>query len=239
MADEFRLAELMAAVSLATDLGMGQPLEQALRTCLLATQLAERIGLDVSERSDVYYVALLRFLGCTADAHETAALTGDDIGFRAAVAPVFGAAMPEFMRGVLPSVGSGEAVPRRVARVAAFMTRGAATLRQGVAAHCEVGESLARRVGLGERVAEGLRHAFERWDGSGFPSGLKGEQIALPARIVVIARDAEVLDRALGREAAIATIRGRSRAGTYDPTLAQTFAAQGPRLLERLDEESA
>jgi hypothetical protein len=51
--DEFRLAELMAAISLATDLGMGQPLEQALRTCLLAVGLGERLGLAGESLSDV------------------------------------------------------------------------------------------------------------------------------------------------------------------------------------------
>src|SRR5713226_5802046 len=73
-----RLAELMAALSLATDLGMGQPLEQALRTCLIAIELAERMGLAKDEISEVFYVALLRFLGCTADAHEVAKMFGGD-----------------------------------------------------------------------------------------------------------------------------------------------------------------
>ena len=238
MGEEFRLAELMAAISLATDLGMGQPLEQALRTCLIAMGIGERMGLEPSELSDVYYVALLRFLGCTADAHETASLTGDDIAFRTAVAPVFGAATPDFMRGVLGSVGAGETAPRRAARVAAFMTRGAATLRQGVAAHCEVGEALARRVGLGEGVRGGLSHAFERWNGGGVPRGLKGEDIALPARIVVLARDAEVLDRAAGREPAVDAIRRRRRAGAYDPALVELFGAHGAELLDGLKGES-
>lgn len=53
-----RLAELIAALSLATDLGSGLPLEQALRTCLLATRFATQIGMSEPERRDVYYVAL-------------------------------------------------------------------------------------------------------------------------------------------------------------------------------------
>jgi len=72
MMQRLRLAELMAALSLATDLGMGQPLEQALRTCLIAIELAERMGLAKDEISEVFYVALLRFLGCTADAEAEA-----------------------------------------------------------------------------------------------------------------------------------------------------------------------
>ena len=81
MSENLRLAEFLAALSLATDLGMGQPLEQALRTCLIALSLGDRLGLGPDDLSDVYYVALLRFLGCTADAHEFAELVGgDDIG---------------------------------------------------------------------------------------------------------------------------------------------------------------
>ena len=45
--DQVRLAELMAAVSLATDLGTGQPMAHALRTCYVATGLAREIGLPV------------------------------------------------------------------------------------------------------------------------------------------------------------------------------------------------
>ena len=63
---------------------MGQPPEDAIRSCLLATALARRM--DLSERvvGDVYYTTLLQHIGCTAYAHETAALLGgDDIAVRA------------------------------------------------------------------------------------------------------------------------------------------------------------
>ena len=58
-------------------------LEHGLRTCLLATRLADRAGLDESaRRRDVYYASLLRSIGCTSDAHEQAALFGDEIAAR-------------------------------------------------------------------------------------------------------------------------------------------------------------
>ncbi len=47
-----RLAELIAALSPATDLGMGQPMEHALRACLLAVRLGEALGLTESELAD-------------------------------------------------------------------------------------------------------------------------------------------------------------------------------------------
>lgn len=67
-----RLAELLAALSLATDLGMGLPSGHAVQTCLLSVRLARDLGLPDDQVSDVFYVAPLRYLGCTADASEVA-----------------------------------------------------------------------------------------------------------------------------------------------------------------------
>src|SRR5260370_21213596 len=119
-----RLAELMAALSLATDLGMGQPLEQALRTCLIAIELAERMGLTKGEISEVFYVALLRFLGCTADAHEVAVFFGgDDLAERRAAAQLMGGSPPELARVIL-RVGSGQRPLRRAQPLAGFLAPG-------------------------------------------------------------------------------------------------------------------
>ena len=53
--------------------------------------------------------------------------------------------------------------------------------------HPIVGESLVRRVpGLADS-ALGVRHHHERWDGAGYPDGLRGEEIPLEARIVAAA----------------------------------------------------
>jgi hypothetical protein len=138
---DLRLAELMAALSLATDLGMGQPLEQALRTCLIALRVANLAKMPAVELPAVYYGALLRFLGCTADRYETARVTGDDIAFRRALAPVFGAGPPEIMRTMIPAIGRGQGTVARVRLTAGFLVRGIPVMREGVRAHCEVGEA--------------------------------------------------------------------------------------------------
>jgi HD-GYP domain-containing protein (c-di-GMP phosphodiesterase class II) len=236
-ASEFRLAELVAAISLATDLGMGQPMEQALRTCLISVGLGERLGLSPDELSEVYYVALLRFLGCTADGPEVAGLNlGDDIALRVATAPVYGAAPADIFRGFMPKLGEGLPPLRRAALVAGFMANGMSRMRQGLAAHCEVAEHLAQRLGLAPGVRRGLGESFERWNGRGYPGKAKGERIALSARIVSLARDAEVLNRVAGTVEAILIVRHRRNAGTYDPALADLFAQHGTELLQRLDE---
>src|SRR3954466_3191083 len=49
-----RLAELVATLSLGTDLGLGQPMEHVLRQTLVALRLGERIALGESERRVVF-----------------------------------------------------------------------------------------------------------------------------------------------------------------------------------------
>jgi hypothetical protein len=53
-ASGIRLTELLAALSLGIDLGMGHPMEHVLRQSLVALRLAERVGLDAPEREVVF-----------------------------------------------------------------------------------------------------------------------------------------------------------------------------------------
>src|SRR5689334_13032118 len=77
-----RLAELVATLSLGTDLGLGQPMEHVIRECLIALRLSERIGFDESERAVVYYGGLLAWVGCHVDAYEQAKWFGDDLALK-------------------------------------------------------------------------------------------------------------------------------------------------------------
>ena len=58
----------MAALSLATDLGIGVALEHGLQSTLYAMRLGERLGVDQETASQTYYACLLFYVGCTADA---------------------------------------------------------------------------------------------------------------------------------------------------------------------------
>src|SRR5215207_8813361 len=76
------LPELLGAYSLATDLGLGQPMEHLLRAWRIADQLAGHVGLSDEERADLFYIAVLSWVGCVADTPEVATWFGDDIAFR-------------------------------------------------------------------------------------------------------------------------------------------------------------
>src|SRR5215212_8923099 len=76
------LAEVVAAFSLATDLGLGQPMEHVLRSWAIATRLAEHMGIADQDAAALYYVAMLAWVGCVADTPEVSTWFGDDIAFR-------------------------------------------------------------------------------------------------------------------------------------------------------------
>ena len=112
-----RLVEVLAALALATDLGMGQPLGHAIRCALIADGLAGQLGLNPDARAEVVRVGLLRYLGCTADAAEVAAYAGDEIALAVAVAPhVMGDPEPSSARSARPT--SGRRRRRRCGRTA-------------------------------------------------------------------------------------------------------------------------
>jgi HD-GYP domain-containing protein (c-di-GMP phosphodiesterase class II)/DNA-binding CsgD family transcriptional regulator len=220
--DGLRLTELVAAISLATDLVMGQPLEHALRTCRLSVTVAGHLGFDAATTSDVHYVALLRFLGCTADAPETAHVGGgDNIALMAAMSPVYMGSTGEAVRTLARAAGRGASWPRR----AGLLAEALAHSRSEVA-HCEVGARLAERMGLGAGVVEALGHAYERWDGRGLPDGLSGPQIPVAVRVVVVARDAVLWHRMAGPDPAM-DVLARRRGRAYDPAVVDAVRAVG------------
>ena len=77
------MAEVLAAVSLTTDLASGVAFEKGLRTCAVATAFGRELGLPPDELSVVFHAALVRAIGCTSHASENADDFEDDIAFQA------------------------------------------------------------------------------------------------------------------------------------------------------------
>jgi HD-GYP domain-containing protein (c-di-GMP phosphodiesterase class II) len=232
-APELRLAELVAAFSLVCDQVMGHPADEAMRACLLATGLARRLGRPDDEVADIYWTTLLAHAGCTAFAHEQAALFGgDEIAVNAAGSKAdFGE--PREVMVFLRELTRGRRAVDRAKIVVAGLVAGKRFDAKMSTANCEIAATVARRLDLPPGVGEGLLDMFERWDGTGSPRGRRGDEVARPARFAQLAHQAAVFERVGGAEAAVAMARRRS-GKALDPTLADAFAADGRELMDGL-----
>ena len=231
-----RLSELVASLALAGDLGLGQPWEHALRTCLVALRLGAANGLSEPDLRDLYYVALLRVAGCTADAHVAAALFGDEMAFAERCSTLDGRPF-EVMSLMARTVGTGHPPTKRALMVARFLSSGMKELKGSVRAGCEVAQVIAERLGFGAQVHLALGQVFERWDGHGWPNAIKGEDQSVLARIVQVAQDWETF-RAIGGLDAARTVARQRSGHNYDPAIVGSFDALDEDSLAVLESES-
>lgn len=230
--DGLRRAELLAAISLAIDLGLGQPMEHMLRSSLIATRIAERMGLDAQQLATVYYANLVGWIGCHADSHELSALFGDDIAFRADTYGVDMTGLP-FLRLMIGHVGRGLPGWERGIRSAAFLLTARNQVAQLINSHCTSAGVLSERMGLGSQVGEALAYVFERWDGRGMPKGARGESIPIEIHIVHLADVVEVHLRTGGAERAVAVVRSR-RGTQFSPVVAEVFERDADAIVDGL-----
>ncbi|MBT1074253.1 HD-GYP domain-containing protein [Geobacter grbiciae] len=103
-------------------------------------------------------------------------------------------------------------------------------------AYPEEGYNLLRKIGFLREAAEIVRAHQEHYDGSGYPRGLKGEEIPVGARMLLIADTFETLVTGTGAvecEEAVRMIRGGS-GREFDPKLVDLFAGIGCDELRRV-----
>jgi HD-GYP domain-containing protein (c-di-GMP phosphodiesterase class II) len=223
----------VATLALAQDNAFGQPLESQLRSCLLATWICEEAGFDDAVRDDAYWVALLRYVGCTGHAHEVATLFGDEIAIRARTL-VHDAANPtEVMHDVVAYATAGRGPEEREEIIRMIKATAQEWAVYNVSSGCEVADVLVRRLVFGDGVRAALRYTFERWNGNGYPTHAAGEAIPLAMRVVHLSHDMEAIGRLFSPDHALEAAHGR-RDRTYDPVLADLFVAQGGAWLDRL-----
>ena len=231
-----RLVEVVAAFSLAADLGLGQPMEHSLRSCLIATRLAETTGVEDDQREAIYWVSLLAMVGCTADSFELRKVFGDDIELRRGMYEV-GPSEVAVGRYLLSRAGSDGGPMRRARTGAALALTGMRAVTETLIADCQVTARFAERVGLGETVSYPLQQKFARWDGKGVPRGLAGEDIALAARVLGVAWRVEAEHRLRGVDAAL-ELATRHAGATLDPGLVAALVADAATVLGDVGEDA-
>jgi HD-GYP domain-containing protein (c-di-GMP phosphodiesterase class II)/DNA-binding CsgD family transcriptional regulator len=228
-----RLGELVATLALAQDNAFGQPLESQLRSCLLASWACEEAGFDRQLRETVYWVALLRFIGCTGHAHEVSTMFGDEIAIRGQTLVHDSGNPAEVMRDIVAFATAG----RTEEESEGIVRRIQATIREwaflNFSSGCEVADVLVQRLDFDRAVREALRFTFECWNGNGHPNHAKGDAIPLAMRVVHVSHDMEALGRLFSPDRALEAARER-RDATYDPAVADLFLEHGAAWFDRL-----
>ncbi len=227
--EQVRTAEVIGALCLATDLGMGFPFEHGLQSTLIASRLADGLEVDRETASQAYYACLLAHAGCTTDAHVAPEVFGDSL--LANLNPVLYGSAREVATGLLKAL----AEPGRPAPVRALqMVRGVPRLLQEQRPHltamCEVAGMLAAGAGVPRSIAQLLDFLTDRWDGKGPLRRGKGEEIPLPMRIVHVAVDAAFQRMLGGKERAVRLARERAGVG-LDPEVAVHLADHADEVL--------
>lgn len=223
-----RRVEVLAGLSVAIDLGLGQPAEHMLRSSVIACGLADRLGLSREQRATVYYTTLLMWIGCHADSQEYARWFGDDIAVRRDAYLVDWSGVP-YLRFLLGNVARGEPLGQRVRVLATLMRDARGQLATLIHSHCTSAAALARHIGLGPDVEQTLAFTFERYDGGGLPTGASGDEIPIEMRVAQLADVAEVHHRMYGVLGAVAMARSR-RGGQLDPMVVDAFTADAEAL---------
>jgi putative nucleotidyltransferase with HDIG domain len=238
MAAGVRVAELVASLSYAADLGLGQPMEHCMRQTVIASRLAGLAGAGAGDREATYYLGLLFNVYCHADATEQAAWFGDDIAFKRDGMATYDMNTAQTVAFLLRRTVSHGSARARARRAANFPVAGMRQVVAFTATHSSLGAQFVAGLGLDPAVVTAVAQGYEQWDGRGQPHHLRGEQICLPSRLVQVASAAEVYARTRGPSAARHIVR-RSAGRQFDPAIADLFCTHTQLLLDGLDEAAS
>ena len=229
---QVRRAELIGAISLASDLGMGHPLETGLGTAVVACGIASQLSLPAEETARVRDLALLQHVGCTSTSTEAARIVGDDVLMREHASTLDFAdkrAMAAFM---VQHVGRAyPPLQRPAGLLRAFV--GGSRMMAGAADVCESAVMLSERFGYDADHLHDLECVYENWDGTGFPGGLAGTDITVAARVASLALMMSLCYRH-GRDP-LELVQARS-GHVYDPDLVTLAVATADDLLAPLED---
>ena len=206
------LPDALFAMAFMGDLSMGQPIDHSVRVAHLAQAMARDMRLSECACMEVAQIALLRWVGCTANAPDVAAAISDDVLGRGAVL----ALRPHDVHLLV--------APEQAAAHTSAIS----------AIHCEVAALIARTMGLGDAVAGALECLFENWDGSGHPRALQGDAVPMSVYLVLLAGDMEIFSREYGTQRATQLLRHRANK-VYPAALVDGVACDVARWLALLD----
>jgi len=204
-----------------------KPLHPAIVRARVRTMLRNKVAIDSLEEAETILFALAQSIEQrdkhTAGHCERLAMQSLQVG--AALGLPSTQLLALYRGGFLHDIGK-IAVPDAI-----LFKRGSLTEEewQTMRDHPIKGEEICRPMKSLAAVLPIIRNHHERWDGTGYPDGLRGEEIPISARILQIADiyDALISERpykkAYSPEAALGVLREEAERGWRDPELVSLF----------------
>ncbi|MDB5746426.1 MAG: metal-dependent phosphohydrolase [Massilia sp.] len=221
-ASSLKLSELIGSLSYALDLTEGQPPGHCVRSCWIGMHIGRDAGMSSEQLWELYYVLLLKDVGCSSNAARICELyLTDDRLFKHDIKTV-GDSLPQLLSFVFKHAGMKSGLAERFRTLLSVLRTGRETGLELIATRCQRGAEIARLLRFPERVAGGIYNLDEHFNGKGKPAGLAGEAIPVYARIALLAQVIDVFHTAQGRAAALAEVRARS-GSWFDPRLVAAF----------------
>lgn len=220
----FVLAELLGSLSYALDMTEGQPEGHCIRCCYIGMAVGHELGLSDDALADLYYVLLLKDLGCSSNAARICELyLADDISFKRDFKTIDGS-LSAALRFVFRKTGLKSGLSERIRAIVHILQNGGELVRDLIETRCHRGADIAAKMRFSEAVQDGIRCLDEHHDGAGKPLGLKGDAVPVASGIALLAQVVDVFQLEHGSEAAIREVTERS-GSWFAPMIARAFAA--------------
>jgi putative nucleotidyltransferase with HDIG domain len=235
-----RVSEVLSSLSFALDLTEGQPMGHSVRSCVVGMLIAKEIGLPVEAQCDLYYALLVKDAGCSTNASRMfQILATDDIQAKRDVKTTDWTKVGwDSLEYALSHVRTGAPFLDRMRALFDVAIHQKRNAKQMVQIRCERGSAIARRIGLSQATSAAIHSLDELWNGTGYPAGLRGEEIPLLARILNLAQTVEVFYTVYGAAAAIKVAQERS-GRWFDPDLVRAFCSLSTKTSIWTDVENA
>lgn len=215
------ITEGLGALALAADMATGRPKGSGLTAAIVATEFAKKLHLDLKMQKDAYFLAAVRFIGCTITSHETGMMAiGDDQGFAVATMLAGWADRADLKAHLDHFIAHEASTEERDKPFEAICDALPDAAPGFAAAHCRQSFLLAKRLPISAEVLEAIPYYYARYDGKVLP--FEGEDIPYLARLVRITEMAELvrrLENATRAKEVITAKLGRE----LDPNIGKAF----------------
>jgi len=224
------LTEGLGVLAMAADMATGRPKGSGLTAAIVAAEFARRIGEDLSFQKDAYFLAAVRFIGCTITSHETGMMAMlDDQGF--AVATMLGdwADREDLKRylGRFIALDAPEEERDQTFNMICDVLPDAAG--DFTAAHCRQSFLLAKRLPVSQEVLNCIPYYYARWDGKVLTKG--GLAVPRLSRLVRITELAELVRRLENADRAKEVVAAKL-GHELDPELGAAFLTHADAIFE-------